>query len=79
MESKNQSTIHNDVEGIDANLNLHNVSSGRSIDVTQVVIKRNPPKKIGMMKIGSWNVRTFNLEDRLENALREMKQNNITI
>ena len=79
MESTHQSIIHNDVEGVDANSNLHNVSSGRSVEVTQVVIKRNPPKKSGMIKIGSWNVRTFNEEGRLENALREMKRNSITV
>ena len=79
MESTNQSITHNDVEGVDANPHLHNVSSGRSIEVTQVVIKRNPQKKSGLMKIGSWNVRTFNKEGRLENLLREMKRNEITI
>ena len=79
MESTQQSMIHNDVEEVDANLNLHNVSSGRSLEVAQVVIKRNPPKKSGMMKIGSWNVRTFNVEGRLENTIREMKRNNISV
>ena len=81
MESTNQSITHNDVEGVDANPTLHNVSSGRSIEVTQVVSKRNPPKKSGLMKIGSWNVRTFNKEEegRLQNLLREMEKNNITL
>ena len=31
------------------------------------------------MKIGSWNVRTFNVEGRLENTIREMKRNNISV
>ena len=80
MESTQQSMIHNDVEEVDANLNLHNVSSGRSLEVAQVVIKRNPPpKKSGMMKIGSWNVRTFNVHGRLENTIREMKRNSISV
>ena len=31
------------------------------------------------MKIGSWNVRTFNEEGRLENAMQEMKRNSISV
>ena len=83
MESTNNCNTHNDVNEADgAN---HSLSSGRgrgNQEATQVVTKRNPPnynKKNAIVKIATWNVRSFNVEGRLENAVMEMKRNNIAV
>ena len=83
MESTTNCNTPNDVEEVDGR--NHNLSSGRgrgNQEATQVVIKRNPPsnsKKNAIKKIGTWNVRSFNTENRLENAVMEMKRNDIAV
>ena len=83
MESTNNCNTHNDVNEVDDE--NHNLSSGRGRDfqeATQVVIKRNPPtnyKKNAIVKVATWNVRSFNTENRLENAVIEMKRNDIAV
>ena len=77
----NYSTTHNNVNGVDESISDHNPSFGRGgTEAAQVVIKRNPPnKKQGLMNIATWNVRSFNVEGRLENTIREMQRNDIAI
>ena len=80
----NNKATDNDVkEIVRESTKFCNVSSSRSSDcheAAQFVIKRNPPdKRAGMMKVGTWTVRSFNTEGRLENTLIEMKRSKIAI
>ena len=78
---RNHSSTHNDVNEVEEGSGNHNLSSGRGgTEAAQVVIKRNPPnKKQGLMNIATWNVRSFNVEGKLENTIREMNRSNTVI
>ena len=45
---------------------------------TQIVSQRNPLKKQSTF-VGTWNVRSFNTEGKLENTIREMKKMHLSV
>ena len=69
----------NNVSGV-SDSNIGNVVFGRSSMVaTQIVNQRNPPQKRLNTLLGTWNVRSFNIEGKLENAIKEMKNMNLAV
>ena len=67
----------NSVNGIACH-RIGNAALGRGRNrASQVVIQRNPCYK--MMRIATWNVRTMNKPEKLENIKHEMKRLNIDI
>ena len=52
---------------------------GRGSSVaTQIVSQRNPLKK-QITFVGTWNVRSFNIEGKLENTIKEMKKMGLSV
>ena len=73
----------NHVNGV-STVSAGNVVFGRGrLVATQIVNQRNPPKrpknKNKKIRIGSWNVRTFNAEGKIENVIHEMQAAKVSI
>ena len=65
----------NDVNGIVNKVN--DVTSGRGrYKASKVVIRRKP---CGILKIGTWNVRTMMKKEKNANVKREMERNRLNI
>lgn len=66
----------NGVNGIDNHRNGNVAPGRRGNKASQVVIQQNPCYK---MRISTWNVRTMNRPEKLENIMHEMNKTNMHI